>query len=137
MNSNGATIYYDADCGFCRRALRLVLRIDHGCGRLLVPRSIQLAATAEELTPLSSDEQLASWHLKTADGRLFSGGSAIPELLRLWHWPRLSIAPFENFPNATDAGYRWVAQHRSFLGRLTRWMPDLPQAVREQENPPS
>lgn len=140
MSGATTTIYYDADCGFCRRMLRIVLRLDQFSGHMLVPQAIQGPGSASALAPLSPEEQLASWHLGLPNGSVVSGGAAIPTLLRVWGWPEWVPAVFERFPGATDAGYRWVALHRAQLGPLTRWIPDLPEATRERAgergNPP-
>lgn len=140
MRSGLTTIYYDADCGFCRRVLRIVLRLDHFNGRMLSPRAIQDPGAAIALAPLTPAEQLASWHLRLPNGSVVSGGAAIPTLLRVWGWPEWAPALFERFPDATDAGYQWAARHRAQLGLLTRWMPDLPaerrKRVEKRENPP-
>lgn len=140
MSGSATTIFYDADCGFCRRTLRVVLRLDHLNGHMLVARAIQDPRAADALAELSPTEQLESWHLGLADGTVVSGGAAIPALLRVWGWPEWIPTVFEQYPNATDASYRWVARHRAQLGRLTKWMPDLPQkhaeSVSERENPP-
>lgn len=137
MSNGRAIIYYDADCGFCRRMLRLVLRIDKLCGRRLTARAIQDPRATIALAPMTLDEQLASWHLERAGGAVVSSGAAIPELLSLWECPGALIAPFERFPTATDSAYRWIADHRVLLGRLTRWIPDLPESFQTRKNPPS
>lgn len=137
VNSGRAIIYYDAECGFCRRMLRIVLTVDHRRGRGLTARAIQDPSSTIALAPRSLDEQLASWHLQRADGVVVSSGAAIPELLKLWKLPNAMIAPFERFASATETAYRWIADHRVLLGRLTRWIPDLPESFQTRKNPPS
>ncbi len=147
MSGAVTTIFYDAGCGFCRRVLRVVLRVDHFAGRMLKAQAIQDPRSADALAELSPDEQLESWHLCLPNGSVVSGGAAIPALLRVWGWPEWMPALFERFPDATDASYRWVAHHRARLGRLTSWVPDLPETgaagtvgqennTAERENPP-
>lgn len=117
--------------------LRIVLRIDKVRGRNLIARAIQDPRSTTALAPLTLDEQLASWHLERADGEVVSGGAAIPELLALWKCPGVMIVPFERFASATETAYRWIADHRVLLGRLTRWIPDLPESFHTRKNPPS
>ena len=47
-----------------------------------------------------------------------SAGEAAPPLLRLLAGRRLAAA-LERMPTVTDRAYRWVAEHRSWLGRFT------------------
>jgi predicted DCC family thiol-disulfide oxidoreductase YuxK len=63
------------------------------------------------------EERAASWHLVEPDGRVKSAGAALPPLLRLLPGGRPLAAVFDRFPRATARGYRWVADHRSVLGR--------------------
>jgi hypothetical protein len=53
----------------------------------------------------------------TAPLRL-SAGAAIPPALDLVRWGRVPAAIFRRFPAATERGYRWVAGHRTLLGRF-------------------
>ena len=60
---------------------------------------------------------MASWHLATSDGEVRSGGAALAPLLRLLPGgpPLASMA--ERAPRLVDRGYRWVAKHRTAVGR--------------------
>jgi len=74
---------------------------------------------AEALLPgMSEEERMASWHLVTPDGRVHSGGAAFDPLTRVLGRARPLGAFARRFPRATEAGYRWVAGHRSFFGRF-------------------
>lgn len=111
-----ASILYDADCGFCRWSLAQLLRLDRH--RRLRPVALQ-DAEAETLLPgMTRDERLASWHLVSDDGRVYSGGDAFAPLLRLipggGPFARLLAA----FPTVAHVGYRTVAGRRAWLGRL-------------------
>jgi predicted DCC family thiol-disulfide oxidoreductase YuxK len=109
-------VLFDSDCGFCRRTLDWALARDRD--HLLEPHPIQSATGAELLADLDPTERLRSAHVIHDDGRRESGGAAmravldvLPSARRLAWLARLS-------PRATDAGYRVVARHRSFFGRL-------------------
>ena len=84
-------VLYDPDCGFCRVVLALLLRWDTQ-GRL---RPVALGSEEADglLRGMPEDERMASWHL-VEDARAT-----------------------ERFPGASDRAYRWVADHRSLLGR--------------------
>ncbi len=109
-------VLYDGDCGFCAWALAWLLRWDRG--RRLEPVAIQSEEGARLLAGLPPERRLASWHARDAHGLVVSGGAALAHVL-----PRVPAgAPLaelaERFPRATEAGYAWVAAHRSGLGRL-------------------
>ena len=111
-------VLYDAECGFCRRSLSVLLRWDrHGNLR---PVALQEPRADELLGDLSRDQRMASWHLVSPDGRRWSGGAAVVPLLRLLPGGRIPAAGFGRFPRLTDRGYRWIADHRSQLSRLLR-----------------
>jgi predicted DCC family thiol-disulfide oxidoreductase YuxK len=117
-----AAILYDPDCGFCKMCVALLLRWDrHG-------RLRPLALGSEEadslLDSVPEEEWMASWHLVTVDGQIHSAGRAFPELFRLLPGGTPLARLSARFPRAADRGYRWVAEHRSLLGR------PLPEAVR-------
>jgi predicted DCC family thiol-disulfide oxidoreductase YuxK len=117
----GVPILYDPDCGFCRVCVAVVLRWDHR-GRL---RPVALGTEeADALLPgMPEDERMASWHLVPA-GALHSGGAAFAPVLALLPGGRPLAALTARFPRASALGYRWVADHRSLLGRA------LPAAAR-------
>ena len=111
-----AIVLYDADCGLCRASLALILAWDTS-GRL---RAVALQDEEADrlLAHLSPDERMASWHLVNADGTVRSGGQALAPLFGLLPGGRAPSALARRFPAAADHGYRWVADHRSQLGRL-------------------
>jgi predicted DCC family thiol-disulfide oxidoreductase YuxK len=110
------TILYDSDCGFCRWSLAKLLRWDRR--GVLRPVALQDQEAASLLAGMSEGERMASWHLVDAAGEVRSGGAALPGLLRLLPGgsPLASVA--ERAPRLRDRGYRWVAGHRSWFGRL-------------------
>jgi predicted DCC family thiol-disulfide oxidoreductase YuxK len=110
------TLVYDRECGFCRWCLGLILRWDTR-GRLR-PVALQDKEANRLLAGKPEDERAASWHLVEPNGHVNSAGTAFAPLLRLLPRGRSLAALFARFPNATERGYRWVADHRSALGRL-------------------
>jgi predicted DCC family thiol-disulfide oxidoreductase YuxK len=109
-------VLFDSNCGFCRRTLDWALARDRD--HLLEPHPIQSQRGAELLADLPLDERLRSVHVVHDDGRRESGGAAmravldvLPSARRLAWLARLS-------PRASDAGYRFVARHRSLFSRL-------------------
>jgi predicted DCC family thiol-disulfide oxidoreductase YuxK len=111
-----ATVIYDADCGFCRWSLALLLRADRG--RRLRPLALGSDEANELLADLEPDARAASWHFVASDGTRGSAGAALPEVLELLPGGGLPAAVLTRFPGATERGYRWVAGHRSSLSPL-------------------
>lgn len=107
---------YDADCGFCRLAVRWLLRLDRR--RCLRPIAIQGAEGQGLLGELPEAERLESAHLVAPDGTLHSGGAAAAPLAELLPGGSVAARLFLRFPSGTDRAYRWVAQRRGLLGRL-------------------
>jgi predicted DCC family thiol-disulfide oxidoreductase YuxK len=111
-------VVYDGDCGFCGVALRLILRADRHRRLRPVPlRTPEADALLADLTPAQRD---ASWHLVAPDGRRTSAGAAAAPLLAVLPGGALPAALLTRFPATTERAYRWVAAHRSTLGRLVR-----------------
>ena len=109
---------YDADCGLCKWLLSGLLRWDRSSR--LRPIALQRPEAAELLNDLAPAEQMESWHLISPSGQRFSGGEAVPKLVRLLPAGALPAAVFALSPHATDRGYRWIANHRSVLSRFVR-----------------
>lgn len=135
MDEPRATIYYDDDCGFCRRMTRIVLHIDNRRGRRLSPKALQHPGATADLQPLPRERQMESWHLRSAEGEVFSGGLAFAELARIWQMNSSVVRMIEANERFLCATYDWVARNRVGFGRLTRWIPDL--SFRAKENPPA
>jgi predicted DCC family thiol-disulfide oxidoreductase YuxK len=123
-----ATVIYDADCGFCKWCLALLLRWDGRRGAL---RSLPLGTGEADrlLADLDVARRQASWHLVLGGERSAAGaapgaprrrgaGAALAPALRLLRGGRAPAALFARFPRATEAGYRFVAGHRGLLGRF-------------------
>jgi predicted DCC family thiol-disulfide oxidoreductase YuxK len=113
-----AIILYDADCGFCKWALARVLAWDRE--RALRPVALQSPEADALLPGLDAETRMESWHLVTPEGAVRSGGDAFEPLTRLLGRGRAFGRLAARFPRVADAGYRWVARHRSWFGRLTR-----------------
>jgi predicted DCC family thiol-disulfide oxidoreductase YuxK len=117
-----ATVIYDADCGFCRWSLALLLSCDRGRTPALRPLPLDTPEADRLLADLTEDQRAASWHLilagVAASPIRFSAGAALAPALRLLPGGRFPAALFDRFPRATEAGYRWVAEHRGLLGRF-------------------
>jgi predicted DCC family thiol-disulfide oxidoreductase YuxK len=111
-----ATLLYDSDCGFCRWSVDKVLAWDRR--RTLRPLALQ-DPEAEALLPgMDEAQKMASWHLVTQDGRVYSAGAAAPPLLRLLPGGKAPATLLAAFPRLTDRAYGFVARNRDRFGRL-------------------
>lgn len=110
------TVLYDADCGFCRWSLAKLLRWDRR--GVLRPVALQDPEAPSALPGMSEKDRMASWHLVDSDGEVESAGAALPGLLRLLPGGTPLAVLAARAPKLRDRGYRWVAEHRSWFGRL-------------------
>jgi predicted DCC family thiol-disulfide oxidoreductase YuxK len=110
------TVIYDADCGFCRWSLSLLLRADRD--DRLRPLALGTPEADRLLSEMPPEEQFASFHIVDPDGRLTSAGAGLPSVLRALPAGQLPAGVLAQMPGLTERGYRWVADHRTTLGPL-------------------
>ncbi|HWH21244.1 MAG TPA: DCC1-like thiol-disulfide oxidoreductase family protein [Solirubrobacterales bacterium] len=110
-----ATVIYDADCGFCKVCLAVLLVWDGGALRPLPLGTVEADRLLAGMTP---ERRNASWHLVDDAGRRNSAGAALAPALSLLPGGRIPAALVARMPHVTERGYRWVAEHRGFLGRF-------------------
>jgi predicted DCC family thiol-disulfide oxidoreductase YuxK len=109
------TIVYDAGCRFCRWSLGWVLRWDRH--RRLRPLALDTEEANRLLAEIDPADRGASWHLVGPERTVRSAGAAAPDLLRLLPAGSPGAALLARVPRLTERAYRWVADHRSMLGR--------------------
>jgi predicted DCC family thiol-disulfide oxidoreductase YuxK len=109
-------LLYDADCGFCRWSLDKILARDRD--RRLRPVPLQSAEADTLLPGMDHDKKMASWHLVTPAGMIYSAGDAVAPLMRLIKGGKPVAALAKAAPGSTRAAYRLVARNRTKLGRL-------------------
>lgn len=109
------TVLYDDDCGFCAWSVSAILRWERrGALRAL---AIQDPGAEALLAGMPPERRLASWHLVEGDGRVLSGGAAVPALARRLRGGRAIGTVAERFPDTTERVYRWIAARRARFGR--------------------
>ena len=109
-------VLYDEGCGFCRWSIGVLLAFDRR--HALRPVAIGSAEGRMLLADLDEDARWASWHLVDPDGRLTSGGAAVPLLLDVLPGGRAGALLARALPEpVVDGGYRLVVRHRSLVGR--------------------
>ena len=115
--TSAPVVLYDGDCGFCTWVVdKIAARVEPGAVEI-VPLQ---APRADEVLAGRLDERAKweSWHLVEPDGALFSGGDAIPRVLRHVRGGRFAGRVAARFPRAASALYRVAARHRDKLGRV-------------------
>jgi predicted DCC family thiol-disulfide oxidoreductase YuxK len=122
-DANGWRLLYDQDCGFCRWSLAHVLALDRE--HLVRPVALGTPEADALLHDLTPEQRAASFHLVSPDGRRASAGAAAPPLLRLLPRGHVVAALLAAAPHTTERAYRFVADHRSWFGRL---VPDSAKA---------
>ncbi len=109
-------LLYDGNCAFCRAWVGRIRRWDRRSRLAFLPASERFSVP--DLPTLSDDDVDAAMHLVLPDGRVLSGGRAVPELLRLLPGggvPRL-LFHVPGIPWLAGAGYDWVARRRHRFG---------------------
>ena len=112
-------VLYDADCGFCTWIVdRIAARVARGSIEIVALQ----ARRADDLLAGRVDERAKweSWHLVESDGSLYSGGEAVPLVLRYVKGGRAVGRLAGRFPRVTYAAYRFLARNRDRLGRVVR-----------------
>jgi len=116
VETGRAVVLYDEDCGFCRWSSDMLRRWDRRGGLRFVP--IQSAEGTLVLRDVAEDRRLTSWHVVTSDGRVRSGGAAVPALAaRLPLGGPIALLA-HRYPGATERAYAWIARNRTRLGAL-------------------
>ncbi len=73
--SDGWSLLYDADCGFCRVCVAVLLVKDRH--HRMEPVALQDPRAVALLPGLDEAARMASWHLVAPDGRVWSAGTRI------------------------------------------------------------
>ncbi|MDP9228196.1 MAG: DCC1-like thiol-disulfide oxidoreductase family protein [Actinomycetota bacterium] len=115
MSGERPIVLYDRDCGFCRWSLSKLLAWDHR-GRLR-PVALQDPEAERLLAGMSEQERMASWHLVGPGGGIRSAGAAFAPMLRELPGGAVPARLAERLPGPVDRAYRWVAGHRSPIGK--------------------
>lgn len=111
------TIYYDKECRFCEKSVRL-LREFH----LLPEVSLREGQSSTDIHQLM--EKNTSWVITNEKGEKFFRFEAFIEIAR--HSPLIFwTAPLLNFSPVKKIGgmiYHWVSHHRSLMGKFSQYL---------------
>ena len=121
----GLRVYYDTDCGFCRKTARFVRSL------LLVPDTYVAPGDIDPEIQETIDRE-DSFVVRTHDDRTLTGVPALRELFGAspvvgWLFrPLLGVGPIAAF---AAWKYRWIAKNRRLLSKLTARMKYRPSPV--------
>lgn len=121
-NFHTVTLYYDQDCGFCKKGV-FILR------ELFLMREVKILPA--QSSPEINDHMLKnnSWVIVNSEGKKFAHFNAFNEVIR--HSPILR--PFYRILNSKlflsfgNWVYHWVSNNRSTMGKVTQflvWNPE-------------
>ncbi len=80
--------------------------------------AIQDAEGQTLLAGVPEDERLASSHMVGPDGDVISAGAAAVPTAAVLPGGALLARAGRRFPGVVESSYRWVAEHRTLLGKL-------------------
>jgi predicted DCC family thiol-disulfide oxidoreductase YuxK len=110
-------IYYDADCGFCQKGVRILREF-------FLFDSVDVLPAQGNKSIHGDMEKHHSWVVVNGMEKRFFHFSALLELLR--HspigWPLLLVFDTKPFRWAGDKLYYWVSHHRPLMGRVTQFL---------------
>ncbi len=113
---NKVSIYYDGECGFCKKMVYLIREFF-----LLPETTVGPTQEHKELQALMKKEN--SWIFVNEKGERFLHFNGIVEMMR--HSPILKcLAPFFALSGVTKIGnaiYRWIANNRQLMGKVTQY----------------
>jgi predicted DCC family thiol-disulfide oxidoreductase YuxK len=115
-------LIFDGDCGFCSLWVGRWEQITGDSVDYLPAQTEGLAARFPEIPRAAYDVAV---QLVEPDGRVYAAAEAV--LRSLAHAPhgRWPLRAYQSIPfvaPAAELGYRFVAGHRRFFSRLTRWL---------------
>jgi predicted DCC family thiol-disulfide oxidoreductase YuxK len=106
-------VAYDEDCGACRWTAERLRRWDRAGHLAFVP--IQAADDLLRTVPVA--QRLDAMHAITTDGRVFTGGAAIPLIARELSAGAPIVWLASAWPSGTERLYRAAVARRVLIGR--------------------
>jgi len=119
----GLQIFYDGDCGFCRKTALLLKTF------LLIPSNVPIKPAQEDAAANALLDQHFTWVLRDVNGNDFIKWQALIVLVKhsplFWHIAYLmSLRIFDRLGLAF---YHWVGRNRGVFGELTgKFLPYRP-----------
>ena len=106
----GGTLFYDGECGFCRRSVRIMRERISRCPVAVPYQSADLTSVG-----LTAEQCAGAVQYADARGRTFGGADAVARVLVDAGWPWSPLGHLMLLPgiiHVARAAYRWVAANR-------------------------
>lgn len=119
----GLQIFYDGDCGFCRKTALLLKTF------LMLPSNIPIKPAQNDGNANKLLDQHFTWVLRDANGNDSIKWQALVILVKHspLFWPIAYIMGLQIFSRIGLAFYHWVGRHRGAFGQLTgKFLPYRP-----------
>ncbi len=108
-------VFYDGECGFCNRAVQLIL--DKEKSSIVLFSAIQSPFAQEFLNGQGVVPDLSTVYFYS-DGQLYSESAAAFQLCLFLRNPYRALRFFQVLPRAfTNAVYRWIAKKRHLMAK--------------------
>ena len=103
------TLIFDGDCGFCRRWVRRLRRLDRADALEYLPLQVP---SAVEVSACSRERLRQAVHFVRADGAVHAGASAVREAFRYLQGGRIvrSVLGVPGMMPLAERIYAWVAR---------------------------
>lgn len=104
-------LVYDADCPVCVRISRVFKIYDRADRLKLLPLTDTKAHDLLTCQGLTTEQQRGTFHVITPEGRIYSGETAIPHILREFSGGKLLMACLTRLPG-----------HQRILHQIYQWL---------------
>ena len=119
------TLYYDEECGFCFKGVRILKEF-------FLFQEVKILPAQSEISIVEDMKRMNSWVVVNHKGERFFHYSGFLEILRHSPHGRILLFFFGSKPVVYlgQKIYHWVSHHRSFMGTFTQYL-DLEEPKKE------
>ncbi len=115
QKAKGLTIFYDPDCGFCKKMVLLIREF-------LLPGFVKVLPASDEPELHKRMKKNNSWIIRDSEGNLHERYDGFLTVVGYSPWAFVLRPPLKIFTFIGDPVYRLVASNRPAMGWMTRWL---------------